>query len=502
MGTITALLGIDLGTSALKAVIIDLEGRTLGEGRAEYALLTRRPGWVESIPADWWRATRLAVREARERAPQCQIVGLGLAGQMHGVVLVGADGQPTRPAILWPDRRAEKVLGRFRALPPALRQRLANPLVPGMAGPLLCWLAEHEPGCYGRSVLALSPKDWLRLRLTARRSTSTTIASAVTEASDASATLLYDLPADRWAEEVIAALGLRPALLPPLLASTAQAGTLSPEAAAALELPSGLPVATGAADVAASLLGAGVLTPGTLLLSLGTGVQLVLLCEEPQPDPTLRTHLYRAADGRHWYRMAAVQNGGLVLDWLRRQLRAEWSEVYASLEQVAPGAEGLSFLPTLTPERPHYSGPQTGAFLGLRLEHSRAHLLRAALEGVACGIRLALERLPGAGEVGSLLVAGGGSLHPAWRQLLADLLGRPLLSLEVSETAARGAALLAGLASGLWSESQELARLAPARSVVTTPGEQQARCAGLYARYLELLARERHSDTPSPLAGE
>ncbi|GER82868.1 MAG: xylulose kinase [Thermogemmatispora sp.] len=496
MGATTALLGIDLGTSAVKAVILDLEGRLLGEGRAEYALLTRRPGWAESIPADWWRATRLAVREARERAPQCQIAGVGLAGQMHGVVMVAADGQPTRAAMLWPDRRAEKVLARFRALPGALRQRLANPLVPGMAGPLLCWLAEHEPACYARSARALLPKDWLRLRLTARRSTTEVTSSLVTEASDASATLLYDLPADRWAEEVIAALGLRFDLLPPLLSSAAQAGTLSSEAAAALELPSGLPVATGAADVAAALLGAGVLAPGTLLLSLGTGAQLVLLCEEPQPDPTLRTHLYRAADGRHWYRMAAVQNAGLVLDWLRRQLHAEWSEVYASLEQVPPGAEGLTFLPTLTPERPHYNGPQTGAFVGLRLEHSRAHLLRAALEGVACGIRLALERLPGAGEVGSLLVAGGGSLHPAWRQLLADLLGRPLLSLEAAETTARGAALLGGLAAGVWSEGQELARLAPARSVVTTPGEQQARCAALYARYLELLARGRETGTP------
>jgi xylulokinase len=473
-----AFLGIDLGTSALKALVLDEQGRTLSVGRAGYEVRAPRPGWAEGDPEEWWQATLAAVREAVAQAGPVPITAIGICGQMHGVVLIGADGEPVRPALLWPDRRAEGELARYRALPASLQERLANPIVPGMAGPLLCWLTRHEPGAYQAAHRALQPKDWLRWRLTG------TVAA---EPSDASATLLYDLPGDAWAGEVIDALGLKRALFAALLPSGAQAGALSQQAAQALGLPAGLPVAAGAADTAAALLGTGLLQPGSRQLTLGSGAQIVQLCAQPLPDPTRRTHLYRAADGEHWYHMAAVQNAGLALDWVCRALAASWDELYASAGAVAPGAGGVVFLPFLTRERPHQRAPHShGAFLGLRSDHQRMHLLQAALEGVALGIRVALEALPGARATTSLRLAGGGSVHPAWRQLLADVLGRELVAVETADASARGAALLGGLAGGPWATAQDTAPLAPSLRVVAAPGSRQAAYDEAYARYIQV----------------
>src|SRR3989440_4858023 len=259
-----ALLGIDLGTSAVKVLILDTEGNTLSVSKAGYEVMAPRPGWAESDPNAWWRATVTAVQTAIAQVPQVKITTIGLSGQMHGLVLADEEGRPTRPALLWADTRAEQELKRYQVLPPALLQRLANPLVPGMAGPLLCWIADHEASVYQATRWALQPKDWLRLCLTD---------SVAADPSDASATLLYDLPADDWADDVIAALDLRRELFAPIAPSAALAGTLSARAAKALGLSAGLPVATGAAHTAAAALGTRLLTPGPLQLTPGTGAQ-------------------------------------------------------------------------------------------------------------------------------------------------------------------------------------------------------------------------------------
>nr|WP_052889375.1 FGGY family carbohydrate kinase [Thermogemmatispora carboxidivorans] len=474
-----ALLGIDLGTSAVKALVLDAaSGRRLGEGRAEYPLLTHRPGWAEGDPEEWWRQTVVAVRMALRLVEPGQVAAIGVTGQMHGVVPVDAAGNPVRAALLWPDQRAIDQLARFEQLPVQLQEQLANPLAPGMAGPLLCWLAEKEPETFARMRWALQPKDWLRWRLTGE---------VATEASDASATLLYDVGRDQWATEVMEALGLPKELFAPLLPAGGPAGYLQPSAARELGLRPGLPVATGAADVAASLLGAGVLAPGSLLFSLGSGAQFVLLCQEPRPDPRRRIHLYRAADGQHWYRMAAVQNAGLALDWVRRTLQANWTELYASSEAEVAVQEPLFFLPCLTPERPYHPRPQAAGWLHLRLGHERRHLLHAALEGVAFGMRLALEALSEGKEDGQLLVVGGGSLHPGWRQMLADILGRELRAVAEKDTAVRGAALLAGLAAGYWKDAAALDAWRPPVLTVTAPGARQALYQERYLHYRELL---------------
>ncbi|GCE06877.1 xylulokinase [Dictyobacter aurantiacus] len=462
-----AFLGIDLGTSSVKALMLDEQGQTLGTSKRDYEVRSPHSGWAESDPEDWWRATVEAVHEVREKVPQVSIKALGLAGQMHGVVPTDEQGRAVRAAMLWADTRAEAELYHYFQLSGDSSRRLANPLLPGMAGPLLCWLARHENEHYQAMRWALQPKDWLRWQLTGR---------AAADPSDASGTLLYDLVHNCWDEEVIAELGLRRELFPSIIPAAAQAGVLTQRAADELGLPAGLPIATGAADTAAAALGTGLLTPGVIQLTLGTGAQIIQLQNHFQPDESLRTHLYRAADGANWYSMAAIQNAGLVLDWVRQTLNASWEEMYASADSVIAGSEGLVFLPDLTRERPHQpANHHGGAFLHLRLHHQRPHLLHAALEGVASGIRQALEALPGVQEGGSLRLAGGGSVHPAWRQMLADILNRELQLVDTSSASARGAALLAGIVAGHWPDAAATATVAPGIETSVCPQPEQVK---------------------------
>ncbi len=475
-----AVLGIDLGTSSVKALALDGQGSALALAKAAYPVESPQPGWAESDPARWWQAVVEAVRAVVGQLPKAaKIEAIGLSGQMHGLVLVDENGRPLRPAMLWADTRATAELEAYRALPQRVRQRLANPLGPGMAGPLLDWVKRHEPAVYRAAHLALQPKDWLRLRLTGK---------AATDPTDASATLLYDLVEDGWAEDVVAALGLNAQMLPEIKASAAIGGELSREAAEIFGLEAAISVAVGAGDTPAAALGTGLLEPGLAQLTLGTGAQLIQIYHKPLPDETGRTHLYRAAAPGSWYGMAAVQNCGLALDWVRQTLGANWDEFYASAASVAPGSEGLVFLPYLVHERGHQPhSQQGGAFTGLRTGHGRDHLLHAALEGVAFGIKLALEALPEVERAAYLRLAGGGSLHPAWRQMLADILGAELVAVATANASARGAALLGGIAAGIWPDAKATLALAPVNQASTRPDPaQQPLYKSAYARFLTL----------------
>jgi xylulokinase len=435
-----ALLGIDLGTSGVKAVLLGGDGRLLAEATAGYPVDSPHPGWAETDPAAWWRAVAAAVRAARDQAGGTRVAAVGIDGQMHGLVLTDAAGQPLRPALLWADARAVEETAAWRRLPEPRRAALANPIVPGMTGPLLRWVARHEPRTYRRARWALLPKDWVRHRLTG---------TAATDPSDASATLLWDLPADRWAEDVAAGVGVDAELLPPVVGSGAPAGTLRPDAAGTLGLPAGIPVAAGAADTAAALLATGLADPAEVQLSVGTGGQIVRPVPHPAPAHEPRTHLYRAAVPDRWYAMAAVQNAGLALDWVRRTLQASWSELYGAARSRPPGALGVTFVPYLSGERtPVLRSDARGAWVGLGLAADRAALLQATVEGVAFALRHALEALPGP-RPDQLRLAGGGSLDPRFRALLADVLHAELRPVEVRSASAIGAALLAATAAGL-----------------------------------------------------
>lgn len=475
------LFGLDLGTSSVKALLMAEDGGTIGEGSASYPVRSPRPGWAESAPEDWSNALASATRAAV--GPHgAEVVAIGLSGQMHGVVLTDDRGRPLRPAILWADTRSTRELAAYRGLCEEAGERLANPPAVGMAGPTLLWLRDHEPDTYASARWALQPKDWLRLRLAGE---------AAAEPSDASATLLYNLLSDDWDYAVVEALGLHAGLLAPLVPSAGVAGTLTREAARSLGLRTGLPVAAGAADTAAAMLGGGILRPGLVQLTVGTGGQIVAPKSAPEPDPYRRTHLYRAATPDLWYSMAAIQNAGLALEWARTTLGASWREVYEEAFAVPPGAGGVVFLPYLSGERtPRFDPEARGAWVGFGLEHGRGHLLRAALEGVAFALREGLEALEGAGTaVSELRLAGGGTAEEPWRQLLADVIGRPLRVLPggvASVASARGAALLAGAASGVYPSWQDVLALAPEPDHSVRPGSAGGAYDTVYTRYQEL----------------
>lgn len=480
----SALLGIDLGTSSVKVVLIDIDGAVLAQAGADYPVDRAHPGWAETDPERWWSAIRDATRQVRSSVPMPP-VAIGLSGQMHGVVICDRHGRPTRPALLWSDSRAEAELDTYRKLPAADRARLGNPLSPGMAGPMLGWLAAHEPGHYRAARWALQPKDWVRSRLTGRFRA---------EPSDASATLLYDLTTQNWDPVVAAALHLDPVQLAPIVAGAGEyAGDLLPDIATELDLPAGIPVAAGAADTAAGALGSGLREPGSLQLTIGTGAQLITPITAPNLDTLLAagdpvTHTYRAASAAGWYAMGAVLNGGLTLDWVRKTLGASWTELYRTAEQAVPAPDGPLFIPHLNGERtPHMDTSLRASWVGLTARHDRDDLLHAALEGVAFAITDARDALAAAHPTGrDLRLAGGGSVAPGWRQMLADITQLDVYALDVTHASARGAALTGALAAGLLDESTVTTTGQPPTALVAVPRPDRA----AYYAARRLIARD------------
>jgi xylulokinase len=359
-----------------------------------------------------------------------------------------------------------------------LKRQLANPISVGMAGPTLLWLRDHEPSVYRQIAWALQPKDWLRLRLTGE---------VATDPTDASATLLYDLSTDYWARDVVDELDLRLDCLAPIRESSEICGVVSASVAASWGIRANVPVVGGAADTAAAALSSGLLDPGAVQLSVGTGGQIVAPRDRLTIDLTARTHLYRAAAPDRWYAMAATQNAGLALEWVRTILGASWDDFYREAFAAPPGADGLTFLPYISGERtPHFDSSARGAWVGLRLSHGRGYLLRAALEGVAFALRQAFDALLATGiTADELRLAGGGTLEPLWRQLLADILERPLLASGTASASAKGAALLAGIGFGAWPDATQVTELAGIPEVVATPSAPEA-YRDAYQRYREL----------------
>jgi xylulokinase len=436
-----AVLGIDLGTSAVKVLVTTPDGQVLGRAAAGYPVRVPSAGRAETAPADWWLATRAAVREALAEAEDgpaaggrgghVSVTALAVAGQMHGVVLADERGDPLRPAILWLDQRATAEAASYADLPGG-QAVLGNPPSPGMAGPLLSWLVAHEPCTVTAAWWVLQPKDWLRLRLTGR---------AATDPTDASGTLLFDLDRGTWADTVVEKLGLPREKLPPLRRPADVAGPLLAAPAADLGLPPGIPVAVGAADTAAALYAVG-LGADEAMLNLGSGGQWVV--PEPEFRPAATTNLYRAVDGGY-YRLAPVQNVGITLDWVRNLLGATWEDLYATAS-VPPAGHPPRFDPRLTPER--WSPGVTGAWTGLTRAHQREDLMRSALDGVATLLRQRLDDLRAVGHhPRRVLLGGGGATSAPWRALLQEALGLPVREPSTTWLTSTGAARLAARAA-------------------------------------------------------
>lgn len=450
-------LGIDLGTASVKVLLVDDRGRPVAEASRGYAVSSPRPGFAESDPADWWRETAAAVRACCAGRGGA-VRGIGLSGQAHGLVFLGADMRPLRPSILWHDQRASSEIDAVLALPEVVRLPLANPVVGGMGGLSLLWLRTNEPSTYASIRRALSPKDWLRWRMTGE---------TATEPSDASMTLLYDVGRDRWATEFLAAVAIDLAILPPLVDSDAVAGWLTASAATELGLAAGTPVAAGLADTAACLFGMGQVKPGATILQVGSGIQLMSVVDriEPRVQPFYNT--YRSI-GRSLYVMAAMQNGGTVFEWARAVLGASWPEMYEAAFGGNAGNGGVVFLPYATGERAPILDPGASAsWTGMRLGCRREHLIRSVFEGVALAVRDGWDAIRGVGiSADRMLLAGGGSVDPRWQQMLADILQVPLVPAHDLGNATLGAAYLGGIAAGHWHGIHEVPAPGPTGAAV------------------------------------
>jgi xylulokinase len=426
------LLGADLGTSGLKLLALDRSGRVVAEAERGYPVDRPGPGRAETDVRVWRHALDEALAAVAPAVAGARVLALGLSGQMHGAVLVDADGRALRPALLWADSRATAELDLWRALPEAGRAALANPLVPGMTGPLLAWLARHEPRTMDQAAAVLLPKDALRATLLPGE-------AFATDRSDASATLLWDVTTDDWSAPAVAAAGIDAALLPAVRASDDVVGTAA--------LPVGnVPVVTGGADTPLAVLAAG--TP-VAQLNLGTGAQLLRAGWTAGPVANPVVHGYADVSGG-WYAMAALQNGGSAWEWARGVLGMSWADLFAAAAATPAGAGGVVFRPFLAGERGGVARPSDrGGWSGLHPGTTRADLARAVVEGVvfAVGAAFVLLEVPDGDE--PVVLTGGGARPPVVRQLLADVLGRPVRHLPLRSASAIGAAVLAGRGVGV-----------------------------------------------------
>jgi xylulokinase len=434
----TQLVGLDVGTTGVKAIAISPDGDVLARAEHEYPLSSPEPGWAEQDPADWWRASEAALAEVgTERA-----AGIGLSGQMHGLVALDSADRVLRPAILWNDQRTgaevaeiEELLGLDR-----LVALTGNRALTGFTAPKLLWLRRHEPDVFGRIAHVLLPKDYVRLRLGGERAI---------DVADASGTLLFDVEHRRWSEEMVKLLELPREWLPKALES--------PEISA--QTASAVPIAAGAGDQAAGALGVGVDGPGALSVVLGTSGVVFAALPRFQADPEARVHSFCHAVPGRWHAMGVMLSAAGSLRWLRETVApsAAYDELITEAAAVEPGSEGILFLPYLSGERtPHADPNARGAFTGLALSHRRGHLVRAVLEGVAYALRDSLELLRELGvrpEVGR--ASGGGARSRLWLEIVASVLGLPLELTAVEEGAAYGAALLGGVTAGVFRDVHE-----------------------------------------------
>ncbi len=476
----TLLLGIDLSTTGAKALLIDDTGATIASASTPLILSTPRPLWAEQQPRDWWEATVASIRAALAHAEVHgeDVRAIGLTGQMHGLVLLDGHGEPLRPAILWNDQRTAAECDEIRAR--IGRERLiaitGNDALTGFTAPKVLWVRHHEPEVYSNAAHLLLPKDYIRYRLTG---------DYAMDKADGSGTILFDLAARDWSPEVTSALEIPDAWLPPTAEGPAITGIVSAAASALTGLAAGTPVVAGGGDQAAQAVGVGAIDPGMAAITLGTSGVVFAATDTPLFEPEGRLHAFcHAAPGR-WHLMGVMLSAAGSLQWLRDTLApgVGFDALMDEAAQAPAGCEGLLFLPYLSGERtPHPDPLARGAWVGLTLRHTRAHMVRAVLEGVAFGLRDGFSMLAqvGLGELARVRVSGGGARSTLWLAILASVLGVPLESVAASEGAAFGAALLAGVGAGIWAD------VSAACSATTRPGEMTSANGDWAAEYERL----------------
>jgi xylulokinase len=469
----TRLLGIDLGTSSVKATVIDEHGAILSSGNQEYPIDMPQPDWAEQDPDLWWRATAIAVQEAVGKSDDEPIAAIGLSGQMHGTVLLDRDHNPLAPAIIWADQRSAGQAEHMRQiLGEELMLRAGTRPVAGYVGSTLFWIQQHYPEILDNAAVCLLPKDYLRLKLTDK---------LATDATDASGTGLFDVTARRWSQGILTKLRLPLDVFPTVLESAQVVDVLSPAAAMQIDLPPGIPVVAGCGNQAAQAIGNGLVDVGQGCVTIGIGGQIFAPLRSPLTDLELRLSTMCHAPKDRWYLLGEMLSAGLSLNWLRNLLgEQDNTEAYQRLDRLAadvsPGADGLLFLPYLLGERaPLMDSKARGTFIGLSLHHERGHLARTIMEGVCFALRQILELASRTVvRVDRLLAAGNGLSSPVWRQICADVFNRPL-HFAAGDSASVGAGLIAGIGAGVYRDYEEAVRSAARPALVTEPDPKVAR---------------------------
>ena len=483
------VLGIDVSTTATKAILVDEEGLVRGTGVAEYGFETPRPLWSEQDPRLWWEAAPAAIRGALDAASARgdQVVGVGLTGQMHGLVLLDGGGEVLRPAILWNDQRtaAECDLIREAVGPDRLVTITGNDALTGFTAPKLVWLREHEPEVWARVRHVLLPKDYLRFCLSGEYAM---------DKADGAGTQLFDLAARDWSPEVLNALRIEPSWLPPTLEGPVVTAHLSAAAAARTGLRAGTPIVAGGGDQSANAVGLGVVRPGTMALSLGTSGVVFAATSEPLYEPRGRVHAFCHAVPERWHMMSVMLSAAGSLRWWRDTIAPQhgFDELLEPAKTVAAGSDGLMFLPYLSGERsPHPDPNARGVFFGLHLSHEARHMTRAVIEGVAYGLRDGLELMLAAGMPRPQQVrgSGGGLKSPLWRQVIADVLQVEVATPSTTEGAAYGAALLAAVGVGWFPTVDEATDAVVTATVSATPGPDATAYEQRYDLYRSLYTR-------------
>lgn len=451
------VLGIDVGTGGTRALVVDAQGVVVGAATADHVpFASPETGWAEQDPRDWWRATTEAVPRALAQAKVegASIAAVGLTGQMHGSVLLDDRGEVVRPALLWCDQRTARECAHITETVGAaqLIELTSNPALTGFTLPKLLWVRGREPAAWKRVASVLLPKDYVRFRLSGVRAT---------DVADASGTLLFDVSRRAWSEAMLDLMDLPASLLPEAFESPDQTGVVSAEGAAATGLRAGTPVVAGGGDQAAGAVGIGIVRPGAVSATLGTSGTVFAATDRPARDPHGRVHTFCHALPGTWHMMGVTQAAGLSLRWFRDQFglggRADvdgdpYDHLTDEAVGIAPGADGVLWAPYLMGERtPHLDPNARAALVGLAASHTRGHVIRAILEGVAFSLRDSFTIL---GEMGvpvtAVRLGGGGARSKVWRQIQADVYGQEVERLQTDEGAAYGAALLAGVGATIW----------------------------------------------------
>jgi xylulokinase len=466
-------LGIDVSTTATKTLLIDSNGVVLAVASTTYPFETPHPLWSEQHPDLWWDGAQKSIRAVLEKSgvDADQIGGVGLTGQMHGLVLLDKAGSVLRPAILWNDQRTQaqcdeihRRIGKEKFI-----QITGNVALTGFTAPKILWVAQNEPELYAKAKHVLLPKDYLRLKLTGEYAM---------DKADGAGTVLFDLKKRDWSDEVLTALGIPRAWMPPTFEGPTLTGRVSAEAAAATGLKAGTPVVAGGGDQSAQAVGVGAVEPGIVGLTVGTSGVVFATTPSALVEPEGRLHAFCHAVPGMWHFMGVMLSAAGSLQWYRDTLAPGMSfdDLLKEAEDTPAGSEGLQFLPYLSGERtPHPDPLARGAFIGLTIRHSRGHMTRAVLEGVAFGLKdsFTLIQNAGLGAITQVRASGGGTKGALWRQILASVLDAELVTVNTAEGAAYGAALLAGVGAGTWADVPSACRAAVKITGSTQPDSAQ-----------------------------